>query len=146
MVKQVCALRRPGRWAALLFAPTYKSSATPYSPARLCSRTDLPIPDGPVINNVSGLGTAFIKRGPLTAIVSALAGFVSGGLDLAEAVAHPRVHVHRAGLPDEDVRVEHEPTMYFGGVGAALTTYDGALQAVADPRREGVTRITPGPR
>ena len=26
----------------------------------------------PVINNVSGLGTAFIKRGPLTAIVSAL--------------------------------------------------------------------------
>ncbi|HSU03577.1 MAG TPA: gamma-glutamyltransferase [Nocardioides sp.] len=80
-----------------------------------------------------------------TAIVSALAGFVSGGLDLAEAVAHPRVHVHRAGLPDEDVRVEDEPTMYFGGVGAALTTNDGALQAVADPRREGVSRIVDGP-
>ena len=76
-----------------------------------------------------------------TAVVSTLAGFVSGGLDLAAAVAHPRVHVHRAGLPDEDVRVEDEPTMYFGGVGAALTRADGGLEAVADPRREGVTRI-----
>ncbi|PKH44293.1 gamma-glutamyltranspeptidase / glutathione hydrolase [Nocardioides alpinus] len=76
-----------------------------------------------------------------TAVVSALAGFVSGGLDLTEAVAHPRVHVHRAGLPDEEVRVEEEPSMYYGGVGAALTTYDGGLEAVADPRREGVARI-----
>ncbi|MCF6377068.1 gamma-glutamyltransferase family protein [Nocardioides KLBMP 9356] len=76
-----------------------------------------------------------------TALVCALAGFVSGGLDLADAVAHPRVHVHRAGLPDEDVRVEDEPTMYFGGVGAALTTADGALDAVADPRREGVSAV-----
>ncbi len=76
-----------------------------------------------------------------TAVVSVLAGFVSGGLDLVDAVAHPRVHVHRAGLPDEEVRVEEELTMYFGGVGAALTSYDGALEAVADPRREGVTRI-----
>ncbi len=76
-----------------------------------------------------------------TAVVSALAGFVSGGLDLAEAVAHPRVHVHRAGLPDEEVRVEEELTMYFGGVGAALTSYGGGLEAVADPRREGVSRI-----
>ncbi len=81
-----------------------------------------------------------------TAVVSALAGFVSGGLDLAAAVAHPRVHVHRAGLPDEDVRVEHELSMYYGGVGAALTRADGGLEAVADPRREGVTRITPGRR
>lgn len=76
-----------------------------------------------------------------TAVVSALAGFVSGGLDLADAVAHPRVHVHRAGLPDEEVRVESELTMYFGGVGAALTAADGGLDAVADPRRDGVTRV-----
>jgi gamma-glutamyltranspeptidase/glutathione hydrolase len=76
-----------------------------------------------------------------TAIVSALAGFVNGGLDLAAAVAHPRVHVHRAGLPDEEVRVEHEPSMYYGGVGAALTRADGSLEAVADPRRDGVYRI-----
>ena len=80
-----------------------------------------------------------------TAIVSALAGLVSGGLDLEAAVAHPRVHVHHAGLPDEDVRVEHEPSMYFGGVGAALTTPDGRLEAVADPRREGVAAVAEGP-
>ncbi len=76
-----------------------------------------------------------------TAIVSALAGFVSGGLDLVDAVAHPRVHVHRAGLAEEEVRTEDEPTMYFGGVGAALTSSDGRLEAVADPRRDGVIRI-----
>ena len=76
-----------------------------------------------------------------TAVVSALAGFAGGALDLAAAVAHPRVHVHRAGLPDEDVRVEQEPSMYYGGVGAALTRADGSLEAVADPRREGATRI-----
>ena len=62
-------------------------------------------------------------------------------LDLEAAVAHPRVHVHRAGLPDEDVRREGELTMYFGGVGAALTRADGSLEAVADPRREGVARV-----
>ena len=76
-----------------------------------------------------------------TAVVSALAGFVSGGLDLAAAVSHPRVHVHRAGLPDEDVRVEDEPSMSFGGVGAALTRADGHLEAVADPRRAGVAEV-----
>ncbi|MCP3422480.1 gamma-glutamyltransferase [Nocardioides pinisoli] len=85
-----------------------------------------------------------------TAVVSALAGFVNGGLDLHAAVAHPRVHVHRAGLPDEDVRVEDELSMYFGGVGAALTRPDGHLEAVADPRRDGVARVVgvsrpPGP-
>lgn len=76
-----------------------------------------------------------------TALVCTLAGFVSGGLGLADAVAHPRVHVHRAGLADEDVRVEHEQSMYFGGVGAALTTAGGELEAVADPRREGVAEV-----
>ncbi len=81
-----------------------------------------------------------------TAIVSALAGFVSGGLDLADAVAHPRVHVHRAGLADEDVRVEDELSMYFGGVGAALTTADGVLEAVADPRRAGIADVVDGHR
>ena len=76
-----------------------------------------------------------------TAVVCALAGFVNGGLDLEAAIVHPRVHVHRAGLPDEDVRREDEPTMYFGGVGAALTRADGSLDAVADPRREGEARV-----
>ena len=81
-----------------------------------------------------------------TAVVSALAGFVGGGLDLADAVAHPRVHVHRAGLPDEEVRREEELTMYYGGVGVALTRADGRLEAVADPRRAGVSRVIPGRR
>jgi gamma-glutamyltranspeptidase/glutathione hydrolase len=76
-----------------------------------------------------------------TAVVCALAGFVNGGLDLEDAVAHPRVHVHRAGLPDEDVRREEGLTMYFGGVGAALTRTDGSLEAVADPRRDGEARV-----
>ena len=76
-----------------------------------------------------------------TAVVSALAGFVSGGLDLPAAVAHRRVHVHRAGLRDEEVRREEELSMYYGGVGAALTRADGRLEAVADPRREGVVRV-----
>lgn len=80
-----------------------------------------------------------------TAVVCALAGFVNGGLDLEDAVAHPRVHVHRAGLPDEDVRREEGLTMYFGGVGAALTRGDGTLEAVADPRREGVARVLDAP-
>ena len=60
-------------------------------------------------------------------------------------MAHPRVHVHRAGLPDEDVRREEGLTMYFGGVGAALTRGDGTLEAVADPRREGVARVLDAP-
>ncbi len=80
-----------------------------------------------------------------TAVVSALAGFVGGDLDLAAAIAHPRVHVHRAGLPDEEVRVEDELSMYYGGVGAALTRGDGSLEAVADPRREGVARVVEVP-
>jgi gamma-glutamyltranspeptidase/glutathione hydrolase len=34
--------------------------------------------------------------------------------------------------------------MYYGGVGAALTRADGHLEAVADPRREGIARIVDG--
>ena len=44
----------------------------------------------------------------------------------------------------EEVRVEDEPSMYYGGVGAALTRVTGALEAVADPRREGVARVVDG--
>lgn len=74
-----------------------------------------------------------------TAVVQALAGFV-GGLGLREAIHHPRVHVHRAGRPDEEVQREHELSMYFGGVGAALAHGDGHLVAAADPRRDGAVR------
>jgi gamma-glutamyltranspeptidase / glutathione hydrolase len=76
-----------------------------------------------------------------TAIVQALAGFVNGGMGLQEAIDHPRVHVHRAGRPDEVVRTETDPTMYYGGVAATLRRRDGDLVAAADPRRDGATRL-----
>jgi len=75
-----------------------------------------------------------------TAIVQALAGFVSGGLGLQEAIHHPRVHVEHARRPDEVVRRETELSMYYGGVGAALAHTDGRLVAAADPRRDGAVR------
>ncbi len=80
-----------------------------------------------------------------TAIVQVLAGFINGGLGLQEAVDHPRVHVHRAGRPDEDVKVESLPSMYFGGVGVTLRKPDGRLVAAADPRRDGAVRLIHGP-
>ncbi len=76
-----------------------------------------------------------------TAISQVLASFISGHMTMAEAVCHPRVHVHRAGRSDEEIKVETDLTMYFGGVGAAVTRPDGSLDAVADPRRNGATRI-----
>lgn len=77
-----------------------------------------------------------------TAIVQVLAGFANSGLTLRDAVSHPRVHVHRAAMPDEDVVVEDQLSMYFGGVGATLHAADGSLDAAADPRRDGATVIT----
>lgn len=85
-----------------------------------------------------------------TAVAQVVAGFVHGGLGLQQAVDHPRVHVHRAGRPDEVVKVETELSMYYGGVGATLLRRDaeGAwrLEAAADPRRDGAVRIVPGAR
>ena len=57
-----------------------------------------------------------------------------------------RENVRGEPKADEEVRVESELTMYFGGVGAALTSYDGRLEAVADPRRDGVTRVVDAAR
>jgi gamma-glutamyltranspeptidase/glutathione hydrolase len=76
-----------------------------------------------------------------TALAQVIAGYVNGRMSLEEAIYHPRVHVHRAGRADEQIRVETDLTMYFGGVGAALARADGTLDAVADPRRNGVSRI-----
>ncbi|MGB9378191.1 MAG: gamma-glutamyltransferase [Mycobacteriales bacterium] len=91
-----------------------------------------------------------------TALLQVLAGFAGGGMDLATAVAHPRLHVRTAdGAPV----VEHEdgvalpplpwPTrshgvssMYFGGVAAALLKGDGSLHAAADPRRDGCVAVS----
>ena len=79
-----------------------------------------------------------------TAISQVLAGYISGHMSLLEAVCHPRVHVHRAGRTDEQIKVETDLSMYFGGVAAVLTGPDGNLDAVADPRRNGAARIVRG--
>jgi gamma-glutamyltranspeptidase/glutathione hydrolase len=79
-----------------------------------------------------------------TAVTAVLAGFLHGGLTLAEAVRHPRVHVHRAGRPDEVVMGEVRPSMYYGGVGVTLVGPDGHLEAAADPRRDGAVRLVRG--
>ncbi len=79
-----------------------------------------------------------------TALAQVIAGIAHGGLSLTEAITHPRVHVHRAGRPQEEVKREDQLSMYFGGVGAALLhPGDGAvrLEAAADPRRDGATRL-----
>ncbi len=79
-----------------------------------------------------------------TAIAQVLAGYLSG-LSLHEAVNRPRVHVHRPGRADEEVRQEIDLTMYYGGVGATLVDAKGHLVAAADPRREGAVRLVGGP-
>jgi gamma-glutamyltranspeptidase/glutathione hydrolase len=80
-----------------------------------------------------------------TAIVQAVAGFVNGGLGLQQAISHPRVHVHRAGRPDETIKTETDLTMYYGGVAATLRRHDGQMVAAADPRRDGAVRLVHGP-
>jgi gamma-glutamyltranspeptidase/glutathione hydrolase len=79
-----------------------------------------------------------------TAIAQVLAGYLSG-LSLHDAVNRPRVHVHRPGRADEEVRRETDLTMYYGGVGATLVDADGHLDAAADPRRAGAVRLVEGP-
>ena len=70
---------------------------------------------------------------------------------LADAIAHPRVHVDTSGetvqlkvepgldLPDVDLPVVEFPgiVMYFGGVGAVLHDTRHGFEIVADPRRAG---------
>ncbi len=92
-----------------------------------------------------------------SALLQVLMSFANGGLDLAAAIARPRLHVRRI---DGDSMVEYEDdlvlpplplpahshgpaSMYFGGVGAALREPDGTLCAEADPRREGYAAASP---
>lgn len=90
-----------------------------------------------------------------TAMQQFLINYLQFDMSLADAVAHPRVHVDTSGkqvrlmaeagikLPDVGlpVKVFPQPVMYFGGVGAAVYKDDQGLQTVADPRREGGTCI-----
>lgn len=90
-----------------------------------------------------------------TALLQVLVGFAGAGLDLETAIARPRLHVRRL---DGDAIVEYEhgldvpplpwpahgrpPSMYFGGVGAALLGPDGTLHAAADPRRKSSAAVS----
>lgn len=76
------------------------------------------------------------------------------GMSPVEAIAAPRVHVDVGTT----VRIAHEPGidvpaldaelleydglhMYFGGVGLAVEFADGTVEAVTDPRRNGVALV-----
>jgi gamma-glutamyltranspeptidase/glutathione hydrolase len=94
-----------------------------------------------------------------TALHQFLANFLQRGLDLADAVAHPRLHLVVDGtatkvaaepgleLPATGVPVIHydELSMYFGGVVAALFDEAHGFHAAADPRREGGIFVGPAP-
>ena len=101
-------------------------------------------------NDVIAVGSPGADR-ITTAMQQFLINFLQIGMPLAEAVAHPRVHVDTSGehvqlkaepgldLPDVDlpVTVFPELVMYFGGVGAAVYGKKNGFGVAADPRREG---------
>jgi len=91
-----------------------------------------------------------------TALAQVLHRHLLEGVSLREAVAAPRIHVE---FQNGGIKLAHEPgielpadlppthpfperSMYFGGVGAACAEGEG-LEAVADPRRAGGTRVVP---
>lgn len=92
-----------------------------------------------------------------TALHQFLVNFLQRGLDLGEAVAHPRLHLV---IDDASVKVAVEPglelpdtgvpviryedlSMYFGGVVAALFDEKDGYDVAADPRREGGIYVGP---
>jgi len=91
-----------------------------------------------------------------TALHQFLINYIQLGHELADAVAHPRLHLEIDGsamniavepgldLPDLGVPVTRYPEigMYFGGVVAALYDSNSGFAVAADPRREGGTFIT----
>lgn len=87
-----------------------------------------------------------------TALSQVLFNFISLGMSVTEAVAHPRMHVEvfegrptiafEPGVPVEafaDMALRRFPdlSMYFGGVGVALWDPGAGLFGAADPRRSG---------
>jgi gamma-glutamyltranspeptidase/glutathione hydrolase len=86
-----------------------------------------------------------------TALQQFLINYLQLGMPLADAIAHPRVHVDTSGdavelkaeasleLPDIDLptRLFPDLSMYFGGVGAAVYDSEKGFDVGADPRREG---------
>ncbi len=96
-----------------------------------------------------------------TALMLVLGQGALHGQDLQHAIARPRLHLRRGY--DGGFTVEHErdhdlaaavaasglpgheypePHMYFGGVGAALRSGAGALEAAGDERREAAVGVS----
>ena len=93
-----------------------------------------------------------------TALQQFLLNHLSLHMPLADAIAHPRVHIDTSGaeerlmaepgldLPELDIPV-HETSgigMYFGGVGVARHHRDNGISVAADPRRAGGTFVSDG--
>ncbi|MFK8052230.1 MAG: gamma-glutamyltransferase [Woeseiaceae bacterium] len=102
-----------------------------------------------------------------SAMAQTLAALIMGNKSLHEAIAAPRLHVDAAlsaddngffaetlsiepgvetsGVGIERIRKFDAPSMYFGGVGAALlhTTNGTSLEAEADQRRNGMAVVHP---
>lgn len=90
-----------------------------------------------------------------TAILQVLVSYIHFDMTLAEAVAHPRLHVERVGedyraaiepgLPTEQVGLPLRPfdarSMFFGGVAAASWSPESGFNVAGDPRRQGGTAI-----
>jgi gamma-glutamyltranspeptidase/glutathione hydrolase len=90
-----------------------------------------------------------------TALHQFLVNLLQMDMPLAEAIAHPRLHVDMSGdsdrlmaepgldLPEVDLPVNIMPdlNMYFGGIGATLVDRKRGFEVESDPRREGGTRI-----
>jgi gamma-glutamyltranspeptidase/glutathione hydrolase len=90
-----------------------------------------------------------------TAILQAFVNHAYAGMPLAEAIAHPRLHVEATergprvaaepGIPRPEIdlpwRMLPGPSMYFGGVGAARWSETDGFAAAADPRRAGGAAI-----
>jgi gamma-glutamyltranspeptidase/glutathione hydrolase len=90
-----------------------------------------------------------------TALHQFLINYVQLGHNLADAVAHPRLHLEIDGsnrniavepgldLPDTGISVTKYPdiSMYFGGVVAAAHDSRDGFSVAADPRRAGGTFV-----
>ena len=129
-------------------------------PGSLAAGTRLPSNMAPTIARGSGsvlsIGTPGADR-ITTALHQFLVNFLLLDLELADAIAHPRMHLDirphdisiavEPGLglahdPQFTITRFPEPSMYFGGVGAALFDKVHGFAAAADPRREGATFIS----
>jgi len=97
------------------------------------------------------IGTGGASRIP-AAIVQVLHNLIDLGLNVEEAVHHPRIHCQDGVLNieagwsgqywEEDESLKEvvqwdEPSMFFGGVHTIVRSSNGELQGVGDGRREG---------